>query len=373
MTININVGGHFDYKYTIKGEINLPIISTGQITIVDYNDAVSLSGYIGANQALTQVYNPDNATYTPNYPTANLILTPSLFTSLTGGTDVIATTAVKSIKWFDAGTEVTNGATYTYPVFTSGQNRLLTVKLNIMAGAVMAKTFLCEIVYTDAVTASDLTYKTSITINRINNGGGVTIAQVTTPSGMVFKNGGGTSLTAKAELLRASGLDTTNNTYTWQKMITGVWTTLITGNALGATGFATDTLTIPATAVVGLVMFRCNIVDNDSASPTFNQTFTASCTIVDQTDPIQVNITSSAGDVLKNGVGSTTLTAKLFQAGAEIDVAGVAYPYKWYKANQTGTPDANFGGAGIAFKTGKTLAVGGADVDVKAIFTVEVG
>jgi len=351
----------------------MPIVSTGQITIVDYNDAVSLSGYIGANQALTQIYNPDNSTYSPNYPTANLILTPSLFASITGGSDIIATSVIKGIKWFDGATEIVAGTSYLYPAFVSGQNRLLTVKANILAGAVMAKTFMCEIIYTDAVTGSDLTYRTSITINRINNGGGVTLAQVTTPIGMVFKNGGGTSLTAKAELLRASGIDTTGNTYSWHRLVSGVWTLINATTPVGTTGYTTDTLTIPASAVNGVQMFRASIVDNDSASPTYNQTFTSTCTMIDQTDPIQVIVTSSAGDVLKNGVGSTTLTAKLFQAGAEIDVAGSGYPYKWFKANKDGVSDANFGGAGIAFKAGKTLTVGGADVDVKAIFTVEVG
>lgn len=351
----------------------MPIVSTGQITIVDYNDAVSLSGYIGANQALTQTYNPDNSTYSPNYPTANLIFTPSLFASITGGTDVIATSAVKSIKWFDGAVEVVANTSYGLAAWTSGQNRPLTVKANILAGAVTAKTFMCEIIYTDVVTNSDLTYRTSITVNRINNGGGITLAQVTTPLGMVFKNGGGTSLTAKSELLRASGIDVTNNTYSWHRLVGAVWTLINATTPVGTTGYTTDTLTIPASAVTGVQMFRATIVDNDSASPTYNQSFTATCSIIDQTDPIQVNVTSSAGDVLKNGVGSTTLTAKLYQAGAEIDSAGSAYPYKWYKSNKDGVPDANFGGAGIAFKSGKTLAVGGADVDVKAVFTVEVG
>lgn len=32
----------------------------GQFTIIDYNDALTLTGYIGSNLAKTQMYNPDN-------------------------------------------------------------------------------------------------------------------------------------------------------------------------------------------------------------------------------------------------------------------------------------------------------------------------
>lgn len=34
----------------------------GQFTIVDYNDALTLTGYIGSNLAKTQMFNPDNDT-----------------------------------------------------------------------------------------------------------------------------------------------------------------------------------------------------------------------------------------------------------------------------------------------------------------------
>ena len=51
----------------------------GQFTIIDYNDALTLTGYIGSNHPKTQMYNPDNASYTPNWASTNLVLTPSLY------------------------------------------------------------------------------------------------------------------------------------------------------------------------------------------------------------------------------------------------------------------------------------------------------
>ena len=47
----------------------------GQFTIVDLNDAVTLTGFINSNLAKTQMYNPDNDSYTPDWATTNLVLT----------------------------------------------------------------------------------------------------------------------------------------------------------------------------------------------------------------------------------------------------------------------------------------------------------
>ena len=357
----------------------MAVISTGQITIVDYNDAVSLSGYISANQVLTQIYNPDNSAYSPSYATTNMVLTPSLFASVTGANDVIASANITSIKWFDGTTEIVTGGSYILAAFTTGQNRPLTIKANILTGSTMAKTFRCEVTYVDTHTAASLIHTSTITISRVNNGGGAAIAQIVQPDGNVFKNGGGTSLRAEAQLLRSAGNDTTNNTYKWYRLEGASYVEITSANAAGITGYTTATITIPATAVDGLESFKAEITDTDPASGTTGQKFPAFATFIDQTDPIQVNMVSSAGDVLKNGVGSTVITARLFQSGAEIDAyvegkleSAYTYIYKWYRSNKDGTPDANFGGASIAYKTGKRLTVDQSNVDVKATFTVEV-
>lgn len=359
----------------------MAVISTGQITIVDYHDAVSLTGFIGANHVLTQVYNPDNGTYTPDYASSNLVLTPSLFI-MGSSSDIITSPNIQSIKWYDAAaptTELTNGTTYGLSTFTSGQNRPLTIKQNVMTGSTTAKTYICEVVYRDPNTNLDLTYKMSITIQRINNGGGVTVAVASAPNGNVFKNNSGTSLTAKCELWRGNAVDSTSVTYQWYKQDAAApdqgagagWRKLDATTNYGTSGYTTNTLTIPASAVDGVATFKCVITDTDSTSPTYNQKFSATISFADLTDPIQVTVVSTGGDVFKNGNGSTTLTAKLFQAGAEIDAAGSLYTYKWYKYDQNGNRVTGWGGA-TDYKTGKSITVGGADVDVKATFVVEI-
>ena len=104
--------------------------------------------------------------------------------------------------------------------------------------------------------------------------------------------------------------------------------------------------------------------DTDSASNTYNSKFYDVATFIDNSDPIQVIVTSTGGDVFKNGQGSTC-----YQAGTEIDAAGQG-TYTWTKYDKDGAIDTAWGTNGS--KTGKTLAVGTADVDTKATFMVVV-
>lgn len=366
-------------------------LATGQITIIDYNDALTLTGFIGSNHPKTQQYNPDNGLYSPSWDTAttpagtNLVLTPSLFKlGSTSEINLASDSAVQSVQWYEVsgGVEtVINGSTANYTASASGGKSpiTLTVKKNVLAG-LPAKDFICRIIYRDPTTNLDLVHKTVISFSRVVNGGGIADAVVSTPNGNVFKNGAVASLTAVCELWRGSVVDTTLVTYQWFMQEGGApdggagagWRKLDGTTNYGCTGYTTATLTVPAGAVANYATFKCQVKDTDSASNTYNQFFYDTASFVDLSDVIQVSVTSSGGDVFKNGVGSTTLTAKLFRAGVELDVGGTTYTYKWYRYNSAGVLDANFGGAGINFKSGKTLSVGDADVDVKATFMVEV-
>ena len=55
-------------------------IARGQITIVDLNDAVAINSMLTTNVGLTQLYNKDTKTYTPNWSTGSfLVITPEVF------------------------------------------------------------------------------------------------------------------------------------------------------------------------------------------------------------------------------------------------------------------------------------------------------
>lgn len=352
-------------------------LATGQISIIDYNDALTLTGFIGSNHPKTQMFNPDNGTYTPNWASTNAVLTPSLY-KLGTTTDIITSVEVTSVKWYEAGSSTAITSTGNYSL-SGAKSHILTIKANVLAG-LPAKDWICEVNYRDATTGLNLVHKISISFSRVVNGGGITDAIAFAPDGNVFKNSTVTSLKGQCDLWRGSTIDTTLVSYQWYMQDSSVSTDQgggigwrkLTETANSTTGVTTNTITIFASAVSSFGVFKCIIKDTDSASNTYNQTFVDTISFIDNSDPIQVSILSSGGDVFKNGVGSTTLTAKLFQAGAEIDTAGTKYTYKWFKYDKNGNLVNNFGGTGVNFKAGKTLNVGDADVDVKATFSVEV-
>lgn len=352
----------------------------GQFTIIDYNDALTLTGYIGSNLQKSQMYNPDNATYTPNWASTNLVLTPSLYVIGTT-TDQITSSNVTSVKWYvgSSTTALTTSGNY---ALSGTKSHILTVKGNVMAG-LPGIDYRCVITYKDDSTGLSITHPLTISFSRVVNGGGIVDLLVTTPNGNVFKNSEVATLTAKAELWRGSTVDTTNVTYKWAIMDSSVTSTSSSGydasfgvgwRKLSDTtgmysGTTTATITIYAAAVDSYAVFKCVATDSDSTSNTYNSTFNDVATFIDNSDPIQVVITSTGGDVFKNGVGSTVLTAVVYQAGAEIDADGKG-TYTWTKYNKDGAIDTSWGTSGS--KTGKTLSVSSSDVATKATFMVVV-
>lgn len=357
----------------------MAIICTSDYTITDFNDAISLSGYIGSNLAHTQIYSPDNDGYTPDWSSTNLVLTPQLYVTSTTD-DVITTSAVTSVVWYkdseDSLNVITTGGDYT---LSGTKNHILTVSDNVLAGVNTIK-FICVVTYVDATTSLTLKHKMDVTFTLVQSGSGIADALAIAPNGNIFKNSTVTSLPLKCQLYRGSTVDTTSVSYQWYLMDSSVSTDQgggvgwkkLTNTTNMYTGVTTDTITVYADAVPNIGVFKCVITDTDSTSGTYNSTFFDTLTLVDLSDPIQLTIVSSGGDVFKNGNGSTVLTARLFQAGAEIDTAGTAYTYKWYKYNSSAQMVSGWGGTNVNYKTGKNLTVGSSDVDVKATFRCEV-
>lgn len=351
------------------------VLATGQLSIIDYSDALTLTGFITSNHAKTQIYNPDNDSFNPDWTTSNLVLTVSLF-KLGTSSDVIDSNQVQSVKWYDGSdpdTALTTGGAYT----VSGKT--LTVSQNILSSR-SAIDFIVEVIFRDTATGLDLLYKTGITFNKVENGGGITSAVAGMPNGNIFKNGNVSSLVGEVDLWRGGSIDTTNVSYQWYKQDPTVatdqgggtgWRKLTSSSNDGETGYTTRKITIPAGAIDNIEVYKILVKDTDTSSSTYNQTFADTITFLDQSDPIQVSVTSTGGTVFKNGIGSTDLTAKLFQAGEEIDVAGSSYTYKWYKYDKDSNLVTGFGGT-TDYKTGKTLAVGSNDVDTKATFICEI-
>lgn len=333
--------------------------ASSSYTIMDYTDGVTLLGNIDANHTRTVLYDTTTQKHNPSWATTALTLTPRL-RKAGSPTDLVA--SLTSSKW---QRKVPGG---NWTDVTSGQNgetiasstKILTVNQNKMVGDIWAIEYKFIAVYHDPVLDIDLDYEMVISFSRVANGTSFVVARAFTPGGDQFKNGNPSTLKIKAELIRGTTEDTTSLTYTWQKSTNGTTWSTVTGS--------TSELTVTPAMVDSFAMFRCQIKDTDAASDTYNETFTTEgVTILDVSDPYQVEIWSSAGQFFKNGTGTTVLTAKVYQDGAEIDAAGTGLTYTWTMTDKDGEPVTTVGETTFP-KTGKTLTVTHDMIEVKGTF-----
>jgi len=231
-------------------------------------------------------------------------------------------------------------------------------------------------------------------------GGNAVVFGVYGLSGTTFVNQTG-SLVLSAIGYDGANQITSGAIYAWYKYAAGSWTAI--------SGQIGSTLTVTGADVVGLQAYRCDMTYG-------GKTYSGTITLTDKTDNYQATIESSGGDTFRNGVGSSILVCKLWQAGTETDALKSsvisqtapssptmgAYYYKinpstpqvalmrwngslwqdvtanptyahaksytWYRRDKDGNPM----DGGTAFATGKVIYVDGDDVDQQTTWTCEV-
>lgn len=157
----------------------MAIVSSGQLTLTDLNDNKQLIIYLNANYR-TQVYDPNNTTYSPNFTSTNLVITPELYIAGGGGANLLPTPQVQSLTWYEGNQTTTplaetattgttgNGYTYNIPTGAVGTTaKPFTLKSNLTSAS---QIYTCVIVYRDPDTSFDVTVKASIDIVKITNG-----------------------------------------------------------------------------------------------------------------------------------------------------------------------------------------------------------
>ena len=357
-------------------------LAVGSFSIVDMYDSRALQTFISSNLSKYQVYNPDSGQMSPDWSVTNLVLEAQVYIAGTG-TDISTSSDISSIKWYQvtSTTQISNGGAYT---ISGTNNRILTVSQNVLS-SLNSTTYRCEVEYLDPTTGLTVTSISDIGFVKMASGGGIVDALAETPQGNAFKNDQIAKIQGTRILWRGSTQDTTNVSYQWYAQDSSVTTDQgggrgwkkLSNTANMYSGVTTSTITIYPNAVTNVQTFKCIVKDTDSTSPSYNQSFMDYITILDLQDPILCQVESSGGSIFKDGIGSTRLIARLFQAGNEIDAYAVGksnytYTYKWYKYDNSSTLVADFGGTGVDYKTGKYIDVGSADVDIKATFKVEV-
>ena len=371
----------------------MSIVSSGQITITDLSDGMQLNAFITASGVTTQTYDATAQTWSPSYATTPQVLTLNL-TKAGSTTSVIGGVSGK-ITWTRSDgmtTTTVTSTTDTETQYMSGSaNSVLTTKVNVPI-ANSASRFTASGFWIDPNTGLNVPFSATLDLTVVQLAKSAVLANVYAGNGGAFYNSMPASLTVNADLYKGGQLFAGNRQIFFGYSDSSVTATssagynsnlglgwrLCTSATTGQTpnvAAGTDTtsqgiLTVLPTAITNSKSFKAVIIDK--AGGTAGTVVSGIVTLLDYTDPITCTIDSTAGSIFKNGTGTTTLTCRVFQSGAEIDTAGTTYTYKWSKRNQNGVLDANFGGTGNQYKTGKTISVVASDIDVKAQYTCEV-
>ncbi|AYP68263.1 tail protein [Bacillus phage vB_BcoS-136] len=143
----------------------MSIVASGQLTLVDLNDSKQLQLFISSTQPKTQIFDPNNNTYNPNWTSNKPVLTPQLFIA---GTSENIIAQAKTINWYEgtSTTPISSNTNYTVP--TTGV-KTLTINTNILSNK-NSQLFVCEVVYTDTATGFDITIKSDFEFVKVTNG-----------------------------------------------------------------------------------------------------------------------------------------------------------------------------------------------------------
>ena len=207
--------------------------SYGSITIVDITDIGEFSVYPMSNLPLSVIYNPDQNSYTPNWSSTNLVLTPVIYYA--GQQLTIASTSGLTVGW--ERQEGTAAAT----VLGSGEtvsNGVLTVSANKFTTNSTMITYIVTATYVEPTSNQTLTAKGQITYALIKQASAIKSCAITGDT--VFKYNTSQSLVGASSITLTATLNNVSISAWQYQQSGGTWATY-PGSDTG------DTLTVNAT------------------------------------------------------------------------------------------------------------------------------
>lgn len=318
-------------------------IASGYVTIVDLNDGRNIQAYTKPSKGHTQIYNPDTATYTPDYTVTPQVITPVVLVS---GETTDQVSKCVDFDWEVNGKGPDESGWPTGCVLSGTENSILTINTNIDPGKQFLEiSWACK--YRD-ITGVLTPVKGGITLNLTKSGGSMALVQIECPDGNTFDQGiaGIKTLTAVAKLFRGSKQDTTVDSMTWQFLNMAnndpdPWDDIpeSSGKVSSVLADGVSTLTVAADDVLNFQTFRCKVKDRIESTDVYSNVIT----FFDATDPYTVEVYTETGDKILNGQGSTTIYARVWRDGQMIEdtktlasASSAKFKYVWTKFDLAG-------------------------------------
>lgn len=207
-------------------------VSYGSISIIDVTDVGELSIYPKSNLPQSIIYNPDQNSFTPNWGTSNLILTPSIWYA---GEQLLTTNNNVTVSWsrregIGAVTALTTGETVSDGTVVISSETIpkgsLVVNQNKFTENSTMITYIVAVSYQEPTLNQALTAQGEITFTMTKNSSTVKSATITGES--VFKYNGDGTIKGNVSTITLTGRVTGSgvNISAWQyQQANGTWAT----------------------------------------------------------------------------------------------------------------------------------------------------
>lgn len=367
------------------------VVATSSIFISDIYDVRPISAFIKSNMALSQLYNPTDKTYKPDYKTDKLVLTAVVLDPVTHNENP---SGLSSVVWSyqytnSFGTVTTTDTTQDWYVSGSKGEQLNIA--NDFDPDSDGATFTALVSYTDSEKNTTSTSSISVKVDLRNLIKTSIILNTYSPTGYNIVNSQPSSITVNGDLYINGSIDTTTKRKNdWFRQDTSVistdnplydsrvglgWAKILSdyADATPNTSFDTDStlnasMVIKSDDIINVESYRVIVTVTegehiDSPQSGFYTAYNFDSALVS-------SIETPDGSVFKNGTGSKHLKGVIYNTVGEVDSNGTLYNYNWYVYKSDGTLDTTFGGSGK--KTGKTIIIDSSEIDDNSQLTLEI-
>lgn len=321
-----------------------------------------------------QIKSKDPVSYTPNFETSNNIITPTLKILGIGDTS-------NQIKGTCTWSVVCGGKTLTkdtdYTVETSGNYRLV-IKKNLPSSALVT----CVYKWTHPTTGQTIDFTATLPIPVAENAGTMIMALITPKSTDRFQTtaGGQQWLDFEGAMIRGGAEDTTNVSYKWQVfdpkvgdfldfdskgqivVPSGKSAALPAGVALAKFGANNKTISVSDKAVINVGSIKLTVRDTDANSSTSGKEAVAVKGLIDDTDPIDLELSQPKGPNVVAG-GGNPMRFDISQGNYEwSDKDYIGKRLGFYRLTAAGAKDSTFAPAATDFGSNNEWAVANNEV-----------
>ena len=325
----------------------MPTVKSNPITFIDNSTNINLDLYVSSNLPDTQIRVAGSDTYTPSWEDTPLILTPSVYIS---NTQILLTDTRISVEW---KRKAVGGEFTELQAGETNNNGILQVNQNILgriSGGII--TYKCTVSYKNLTTIfKENSY--SLTVSSNATGEEIEAAKFVTVSSdcqILVKEAGKQTYTPSSAILTAE-LHGGLTSYQWYLRANDAWEEI--ANASNKTYTV-----LPSNMSTKSVTYKCQSGDKYD---------TITITKIEEAEsPLILQITSSNGNIFKNGNISTTLRAIVHRGAQDVTDEFDANQFIWTRSSNDAEGDkawndAHFGGS-------KTQIITAEDVSMRATF-----